>query len=193
MAKVFPPHTQQECTDAAPDVCYELLAMVEARDLATHAKKQTAPDYANGSTVMQNCALESFLLHYRALREFFNDSDKKKADDIKAVDYLPAWQTSATWLNDATEGDRIHKRLAHLSTLRTTLDSKWDFEQMERNVSGTFEDFISKLPQDRQAWFSEATTIITRRKPVTLVATLGDSNSTVSVTSGMPVLFPDFK
>lgn len=193
MAKAFPPHTQQECADAAPHVCYELLAMVQARDLATHAKKQTATDYANGSTVMQNCALESFLLHYRALREFFNHSDKKKADDIKAVDYLPGWQAPATWLNDATEGERIHKRLAHLSTLRTTLDNKWDLERMERNLSDTFEDFISKLPQDRQAWFSEATAILIRRKPVMRVATLGDSNSTVSVTSGMTVLFPDFK
>jgi hypothetical protein len=193
MAKVFPPHTQQECEDAAPHICYELQAMVQAHDLDTQAKKQVDPQYKEGAAVMQNCAIESFLLHYRALRTFFNDTDKIKADDIKALDYLATWQTSATWVSDKQEGDRINKRLAHVSTLRKTLDNDWKLDEMEREASRTFEDFISKLAPDQQIWFKDATAVLTQRRPTPLLvtATLGSSSNTMSVTTAT-VLFPDF-
>ena len=56
--------------------------MVQARDLDDHAKKQTDPQYADSVLVMRNCAIESFLLHYRALRDFFSSQQKMKADAI---------------------------------------------------------------------------------------------------------------
>lgn len=164
--------------------------MVQARDLDAHAKKQNDPQYAQGATVMQNCAIESFLLHYRALREFFGNSSKNKPDDIRASDYLDTWQSTATWLNDEHERDKINKRLAHLSTLRTTLDNEWDFPHMQWNVSQTFEDFISALAPDQQVWFSKVTTVLSQRRPTTIE--LGSTSSTVSMT-GPFILFPDFK
>lgn len=118
--KSLQPVTAQECESSAPDVSYELRAMVQARDLNDHLKRFTDPKYTDSVMVMRNCALESFLLHYRALREFFSGLRKMQADNLRATDYLSTWQTSAAWVADQNEVNRIHKRLAHLSTLRTT-------------------------------------------------------------------------
>lgn len=185
------PITAHECEDAAPDVCYELRAMVQARDLNDYAKKETDPKYVDAVTVMRNCAIESFLLHYRTLREFFSSHPKLKADNLKAIDYFSTWQTSAAWVTDQNGIERIHKRLAHLSTQRTSLDSNWDMAHMEWNVSQTFEDFISKLTPNQQAWFQAATDLIKQRKPAAAVVLGADSNSTAS--GGQPIMFfPQF-
>lgn len=186
------PITAQECEDAAPHVCYELRAMVQARDLNDYAKKQIDPKYVDAATVMRNCAIESFLLHYRTLREFFSNHPKLKADSLKAIDYFSTWQTSAAWVTDQNEIERIHKRLAHLSTQRASLDSNWDLAHMEWNVSQTFEDFVSKLTPTQQAWFQAATDLIKQRKPITAVVLGADSNSTAS--GGQPMMiFPQFQ
>jgi hypothetical protein len=185
------PVTAQECEDSAPNVCYELRAMVQARDLNDHAKKQTDPQNADSVLVMRNCAIESFLLHYRALRDFFSSQQKMKADDLKATDYLSTWQTSALWVTDKAEADRINKRLAHLSKLRTTLRNDWDLAHMEWSVSQTIEDLITKLTPARQAWFQQATELIKQRKPAAAVVLGADSNSTAS--GGQPMtIFPPF-
>ena len=105
----LPPITAEECEDAAPHVSYELRAMVQARDLSDYAKKQTDPKYADAVIVMRNCAIESFLLHYRTLREFFSSHPKLKADNLKAIHYLSTWQASAVWVTDQNEIERIHK------------------------------------------------------------------------------------
>jgi hypothetical protein len=165
--------------------------MVQARDLNDHAKKQTDPQYADSVLVMRNCAIESFLLHYRALREFFSSNQKRIADNLKATDCLSTWRTSALWVTDQTEIDRIHKRLAHLSTKRTTLDNNWDLAHMEWNVSQTFEDFIAKLTAAQQAWFQQATELIKQRKPAAAVALGADSNNTASGGRAMTI-FPPF-
>jgi hypothetical protein len=186
------PVTVQDCQDAAADVCYELRAMAQARDLSAHAKQQTDPKYAESVLVIRNCAIESFLIHYRALREFFSSLPKTNPDNLKATDYLSAWQTSVKWVTEQKEIDRIHKRLAHLSRKRTTLDNNWGLAHMESNVSQTFEDFISKLAPDQQLWFHEATDLIMRRKPTSTVLLGNDSSSTAS--GGQPIMiFPAFQ
>jgi hypothetical protein len=184
--------TAQECEASAPDVYYEFRAMVQARDLNDYAKKQNDPKYTDSVLVMRNCAIESFLLHYRALREFFSSHQKIKGDSLKATDYLSTWQTSAVWVTYQKEIDRIHKRLAHLSTLRTTLDNNWDLAHMEWSVSQTFEDFISKLTPDQQVWFQQATDLMKQRKPAAAVVLGADSNSTASGGQSM-MIFPSFQ
>ena len=163
--------------------------MVQARDLNNHTKQYGSdPACADAAAVMRNCAIESFLLHYRSLREFFNGDNKTKVDDIKAFDYLPTWKSSAAWVNDKTEASRIHKRLAHISTLRKTLDNNWDLAIMERNVFQTLEDFIATLAPEQKSWFSNAVTILKQHTPPS-VAMLGDASHTLSVTRGT-VTFP---
>lgn len=165
--------------------------MVQARDLNDHVRKQTDPQHADSVLVMRNCAIESFLLHYRALREFFSGQQKMKDDDLKATDYLSTWQTSALWVTDKAEADRINKRLAHLSTKRTTLDNNWDLAHMEWNVSQTFEEYIAKLTAAQQAWFQQATELIKQCRPVAAVVLGADSNSTASGGKAMTI-FPPF-
>jgi len=163
--------------------------MLQARDLNEHAKKQTDPKYADSVRVIRNCAIESFLLHYRALREFFSSIPKRIADNLKAADYLATWHTSALWVTDQKEIDRIHKRLAHLSTKRTLLDNNWDLAHMEWNVAQTVEDFISKLMPAQQVWFQQAAQLVQQRKPAITVVLGADSNSTAS--GGQPtMIFP---
>jgi hypothetical protein len=192
MTLKFPSHPDDVREAAAPHIYYELLAMVQARDLNNHAKKYKGnTTYPGADVVMQNCAIESFLLHYRALREFFNDKEKHKADDIKAKDYLPTWTASDTWLTYQNEIDRINKRLAHVSVLRKTLDHDWDLAHMEWNVSRTFEDFISKLTAVHQVWFADVTTLLGLRRPASAAILGADSNSTAS--GGTPMMiFPPF-
>jgi len=186
------PVTAKECEDAAPDLCYELRAMAQARDLNAYAKQQTDPKHTDSMLVIRNCAIESFLLHYRALREFFSSLSKTNPDNLKARDYLPTWQTSASWVTGQQEIDRIHKRLAHPSRKRQTLDNNWDLAHMEWSVIQTFEDFISKLAPHQQLWFQEATDLLNKRKPASAVVLGADSNSTAS--GGQPIMtFPPFE
>jgi hypothetical protein len=183
--------TSRECEASAANVYYELLAMVQARDFNSHAKRHTDPKYKDGVVVMRNCAIESFLLHYRALREFFSNVPKTKSDTLKASDYVGMWQTSSLWVAGQQKIDRIHKRLAHLSTSRTSLDNNWDLAHMESNVLRTFEEFVSKLTPVRQTWFQPATDLIKQRKPMAAVVLGADSNSTAS--GGQPMMiFPPF-
>lgn len=195
MADPDPP-TPQELKDMASHIYHEVMALMQSRDLLNYAKAQhkAAQDKVlqDASRVGMNCALESFLLHYRNLREFLNDevkqSKKDKAtgklesDDVKAKDYTidPNWKTAAAWTSDKDEAKRLHKRLAHITTARLTLDDKWYLESMEGNALRTFEEFVSAISDERKAWFEKASSaIMARVRPV--MATLGESSNTLSV------------
>jgi hypothetical protein len=190
------PPTLQQLKDMAVHIYHEVMALMQSRDLLNHARAQHK---AAQEKVLQdacqvgiNCALESFLLHYRNLREFLNDevkqskknkaTSKPESDDIKAKDYTidPNWKTAAPWASNKDEGKRLHKRLAHVTTARLTLDDKWYPESMEGNTLRTFEDFVSALSDERKAWFENASKAITARvRPV--MTTLGESSNTLSV------------
>jgi hypothetical protein len=190
------PPTPQQLKDMAAHIYHEVMALMQSRDLLNHAKAQhkAATDKVLQDTcqVGINCALESFLLHYRNLREFLNDEVKQskknkgtgklESDDVKAKDYTidPNWKTAAPWASNKDEGKRLHKRLAHVTTARLMLDDKWYPESMEGNALRTFEDFVSALSDERRAWFENASKAITARvSPV--MATLGESSNTLSV------------
>src|SRR3954451_10209143 len=139
MADPDPP-TPQQLKDMAPHIYHEVMALMQSRDLLNHAKAQhkAVQDKVlrDASQVGINCALESFLLHYRNLREFLNDEVKQskkdkttgklESDDVKAKDYTidSNWKTAAPWASDKDEGKRLHKRLAHITIARLTLDDK---------------------------------------------------------------------
>jgi hypothetical protein len=195
MANPDPP-TPQQLKGMASHIYHEVMALMQSRDLLNHAKAQqkAAQDKVlqDASQVGINCALESFLLHYRNLREFLNDevkqskkdkaTEKLESDDIKAKDYTidPNWKTAAPWASDKDEGKRLHKRLAHITTARLTLDDKWYPESMEGNALRTFEEFVSAISDERKAWFEKASSaIMARVRPV--MATLGESSNTLSV------------
>ena len=198
MSKKPPDPTPDQLRQIAPDICHEVTALIQARDLHDHAKRQKdAAITEAGKDACQvgiNCALESFLLHYRALREFLNLKAKLikngVSDDIKASDYLAAWKASLTWVSDEAEGERLNKRLAHITTGRIKLDNKWNPEQMEWNALRTFEEFISALPDTHKPLFQLAAAHINQRKPKVL-STLAESSNTCTVATY--TTFGDFR
>jgi hypothetical protein len=71
-------------------------------------------------------AIDSFLVHYRSLVEFFLHTTKKpryRKDDIRAEDYVATWTTPSLpeWTNWK---DDMHILLAHLSTKRNEIAEK---------------------------------------------------------------------
>lgn len=66
----------------------------------------------------KNAVLESFLIHARALTDFFQNK-KTRSTDIVVGDFLDDWSVDvADWLRE--ERQRIDKEIAHLTTERTT-------------------------------------------------------------------------
>jgi hypothetical protein len=163
MDKPQPP-TPEQLLKVAPHICHEVTALIQARDLHDHAKSQkdAAPTEAekDACQIGINCALESFLLHYRALREFLNNEGKfarknkitriLESDDIKASDYIPTWKPSLSWCSDKDEGESLNKQLAHITTSRITLNPEWKPQTMEFNALRTFDQFLSALPDTYQ-------------------------------------------
>ena len=186
----------QQLKDMAVHIYHEVMALMQSRDLLNHAKAQHKEAeekvLQDACQVGINCALESFLLHYRNLREFLNDevkqSKKNKAvtrklesDDIKAKDYtsIPIGRPSLHGYRTKMKRQRLHKRLAHVTTARLTLDDNW-YPRHGRKRFRTFEDFVSATSDERKAWFENANKAISARvRPV--MATLGESSNTLSV------------
>ncbi len=108
--------------------------------------------------------------------------NKRITDDIKATDYTidPSWKPSHGWVSDKKEGERIHKRLAHITTARLTLNDQWYPDAMEWQALKTFEEFVAVISASEQQWFTKATEIINQRQPKVL-ATLGESSGTQTV------------
>ncbi|HEY2232200.1 MAG TPA: hypothetical protein VGK01_01875 [Candidatus Angelobacter sp.] len=192
------PPTPQQLQQMARHINHEVLALMQAHDLYDHAQKQqkTVEDQAAQDVcqVAINCALESFLLHYRNLREFLNDEKKHtkknkvtnqiETDDIKAKDYTSDsnWKTTDVWASDKVEGKRLHKRLAHISKARITLDNKWYPDHMEWSVLKTFEKFLAAIPRERGPWFEQVSAAIKARVRPVVTAILAESSDTLTVT-----------
>jgi hypothetical protein len=179
--------TTQQLEATAPDVTYEVLTMIQAYDLYVYGgQRASRSQYADAYNAMANCALESFLLHYRALKEFLSDTRKKNSDDIKATDYAPGWKASGAWLADKGETGRIHKRLAHITSGRANLNGLWNPRQMQQQVLQAFGELIRALPAVAKPWFASIEKALSERQNRVTGAI---SNSTVSVTAAR-ILFP---
>jgi hypothetical protein len=115
-------------------------------------------------TDVQNSLLESFLLHYRALRDFLCPCNPK-SDDIVAQDFVSSpllWPCSReNWQSAAVlEEERLNRALAHLSYSRLKYKkrgiSEWDEERMAKRAGNKFRSFVKALPPSRQGWFKRA-------------------------------------
>jgi hypothetical protein len=187
--KTFPAFTPKELEDTAVDLCYEVCTMIQARDVYAYGGRRATwrKEYANAYHTMANCALESFLLHYRLLKEFLGDSDKRSQDDIRATDYSPSWKTTGAWMSDKAENRRLHKRLAHITTARGSLNGLWQPDQMEQQILNAFDDFIQSLKPPTRQWFAVVEEAIAKKRARNALDTF--SGSTVSVTAAT-ILFP---
>lgn len=116
------------------------------------------------AAVVQNLALEAWLIHVRNLRDFlYNDKPRQNHDDVVAAEFFA--DPTIEWLPSrppepdrlAAERSRIHRALAHISwsRLRWTGDKKqWAFVQLTEDLWTALAAFKRALAPDRRAWFT---------------------------------------
>lgn len=137
-----PPPNEYE--KALTHVAYEYAALESAFKLAFSATT-TPPLIA---------AIDSFLVHYRGLVEFFHTTRewrRKFTDDPRAEDYVATWTTPSLPAWTKWKGD-THILLAHLSTKRnaiaekkTGIDHRLHFKPMRKEIRAAWEAFAQGL------------------------------------------------
>ena len=103
-----------------------------------------------------NALLESFVIHFRALLDFFYPPDNAKKDDVLAEDYFDddGWEKIKPQLSDALTRakTRAHKEVAHLTYARldVTPETKgWAFIEIANEMNKVMEVFLKNVPKNR--------------------------------------------
>ncbi len=111
--------------------------------------------------VARRAILESWLIHLRALYEFFKTENRK---DRRAVDYFENDHTKAAKIGDlAPKPDsweerrikEIHKAVAHIVEDRARLDTNWSEWDLDL-VTPRLRVFFELLEADTRPWFPRA-------------------------------------
>ena len=120
--------SNQELQDGTGYVFYELVTLFHARVIHMRAAEKQACGSSSEFNAMWNAvqcvAIESFLVHYRTLYEFFHNREKGKDNDsLLANQYATGWSGKGEWDKDAPpdEQKRINKLLSHISFRRQGL------------------------------------------------------------------------
>jgi len=104
---------------------------------------------------LTNALLESFVIHLRALIDFFYPSQSPKPDDILAAEYFAdptRWDAVRPACSETLRSARAraHKEIAHLTYARldVTPDEKpWQFVQIAEEMRGLMQLFSSETGQ----------------------------------------------
>ncbi len=117
---------------------------------------EAAAHCAEPTLALRFMAIESFLIHFRNLRDFLCPDVKTKndPDNVIASDYDPRWlKTRDDWTPCSNgEQSRINKMLAHISYSRD-LGHRWRIKTMRQHMMRCLAEFIRSLPTERQEWF----------------------------------------
>ncbi len=176
------------------DIIYEIRTLLAASVCCDQAKRKLNrdldPEEREGAENLNNFALESFLLHYRNLDEFLHNMGMR--DSVNAKDYAANWiykRKTKTKPNakhhpklaSQDEIDRVHKRLAHISTERRQREKNWDIRQMQQAVCLVFEEFVRSVPEPYKTKFQRATAGIQHYKKCLVEEAIPvAANSTIS-------------
>ena len=138
--------SEEDLKSVAGEVVYEINMLITC---AVELSKLNAT---------KNAYLESFLIHFRNLRDFFYP-DKAFPDDILAEHYLPTWKDKPE-MNEFWQKSRekLNKLVAHLSFKRAELakDKNWPVnDDMCKDVMKVWDGFVRNLPQDKRKWFEQ--------------------------------------
>src|SRR5205809_395665 len=83
--------TNEQRSQAPSLIAYELETLYHQSTLLYHAKKQMSiGNEMDMWRTIHTAALESFLVHYRCLKDFLNNV-KHKDDDVLALHYAQTW------------------------------------------------------------------------------------------------------
>lgn len=98
-----------------------------------------------------NMALETFVVHWRALIEFFYAETEKWPDDMRAYDFVDRskWEKARgnmlSWIRDLH--CRAGKEIAHLTTSRkygTPPEKNWPYRDMKKHLEGVIKLFVKE-------------------------------------------------
>ncbi len=162
MGQTRPRRSPEDLKLAARDVRYEIATMLFAARCLWDGYSSPA-SFPDGRTC--DVFLESFLLHYRNLRDFLCPNLTEKGpprDNVLASDFLdseaPQHTSAPTML--CTDRTRINKLLAHISYTRKKYksegDDKWLIHTMCREMVAGLSEFLTRLAAfapERRAWF----------------------------------------
>ena len=116
-----------------------------------------------GPRSFRNAMLETFLIHYRNLLDFFY-ADKKRslAHDVRAADYVidaKRWRERRPRMDKeaSSNRERVNAQLAHLTYRRLRYDERnWSDRRMLRQIEELLAAFAAELPPRRRKWFQRA-------------------------------------
>ena len=125
---------------------YEVQMFLTARNKLFKSAPQRSPD--PDEAFNRNLLIESCVLHFRNLVDFFYPPSPTQPDDVTAADYVPGWGSPSvpTILKDART--RANKELAHLTLKRKAgapPDKAWDFADLSNAMTSIIEDFITRV------------------------------------------------
>lgn len=165
--------------EAAEKVCYEIRMLYHAYGRLCQLKGDGNDiEFANvgdmvGSGMDSDDALdtsawlECFLIHSRALYDFFAFRESKPSDDMFATHFCPDWNAeSASNKLAPVDKVRINKALAHLTSTRImycNAKDGWDVDKMLSSLDAVIEQFLNQLPEDRVDWFESLKEIVRLR------------------------------
>lgn len=113
-----------------------------------------------GPRSFRNAMLETFLVHYRNLLDFFYaDHRHALSHDVRAADYVSdekRWRKRRPPMDKeaGTNRERVNALLAHLTYRRLRYaDRNWSDRRMLRQIEGLLGIFAEQLPPRRRRWF----------------------------------------
>ncbi len=116
-----------------------------------------------GPRSFRNAMLETFLIHYRNLLDFFYaDKRRSLSHDVRAADFVadyPRWRERRPRMDkEATSNrERVNAQLAHLTYRRLKYEERhWSDRRMARQIEEILQIFIEQLPPHRRRWFLRA-------------------------------------
>lgn len=104
-------------------------------------------------SLLNNALLESFVIHFRALLDFFHPPANAKSDDVLATDFFAdpnEWERVRPPLSDVLKRGRAraHKEIAHLTYARqdVTPETKpWPFAQIANEIGSLMQLFRAAI------------------------------------------------
>ncbi len=124
--------------------------------LGTYALLSRARD-----PIEHDAALESFLLHARALDDFLGCSDPREGD-VVARRFVDTWQPMYPLTPELRRS--VSKRVAHLTEDRVDKESIQVLDVLAAVAAG-FERFLAMLPPEQQSQFAQAATLLAALPP----------------------------
>lgn len=102
-----------------------------------------------------NRALESALLHFRNLRDFFYGDGNHHKSDVFAAHYIPSWNAKSGEDDPVFKVThrRINQKLAHLTIERIDALAGWPLDEMNGALDKLIFKFKESLPPAKAVWF----------------------------------------